>query len=690
MYLFYVYIVLYLIAHLPVPAMMLRHQEAVSDLLLGEEFDSETTHIYKSYYDVMTVEEMWQWAQGPMAAGLVVDGAPDGMMDALVGTNWLLGPIRIRQERSKVYSTEESCSKTLEGAFGDTMGKKLIDRGVQCTTDFRTKKADTWDMQPFLDLSQPLATLGICTDICAPANADQQTCEAAGACIYTAASTADDEATCAPVDSSISEKCAAWNGDPETCADPPGVETCAYTTRSWVEAFPEWVEDQRQGDCSTRDWVEGEPQERQDCSRAYCCSVAGCFDDKEQQLESIAGFGEDKEHACSLDAQTYNLTWNPQDAYKSTVKSDTTSSDNLWASRRNFGDGGYHIDLPGDGETLVPMLKALEELGFADHASRSIDFQLVLINANNFTAADHGLTMSTMSSDYSQVVVVAVELNFHFSPSGYLSKYDRIQAIQLKPFHFVFGTTSDSEDDETLLVVGFFLFPVVLILQELREFSDAGFAYFRSGWNMYEILYIGSVLAAISAINSYTAVEDNFLQHYNDSSTQDMYNDALPLRSRYKTMNKFIGLWVFITVSKTLKYAKIFRSTTVLTSTIDKAKAQLFSYFMVLLLIISSFALLCVMMWGYTSANFHNIPSALYALVRLASGEAELDYDDLKRGDASWTPLVFMGFVIFVALIGMNLMIAIITDCKRRPAPCVQFSALAASQISDTRRANPS
>ena len=39
-YLGYIYVIWFLLAHLPTPAVMLRHQEAVSDLLLGEEFAS--------------------------------------------------------------------------------------------------------------------------------------------------------------------------------------------------------------------------------------------------------------------------------------------------------------------------------------------------------------------------------------------------------------------------------------------------------------------------------------------------------------------------------------------------------------------------------------------------------------------------------------------------------------------------
>ena len=36
--------------------MMLRHQEALDDMFLGEEFPSTTTHVFKNYQDVATPE----------------------------------------------------------------------------------------------------------------------------------------------------------------------------------------------------------------------------------------------------------------------------------------------------------------------------------------------------------------------------------------------------------------------------------------------------------------------------------------------------------------------------------------------------------------------------------------------------------------------------------------------------------
>ena len=44
-------------------------------------------------------------------------------------------------------------------------------------------------------------------------------------------------------------------------------------------------------------------------------------------------------------------------------------------------------------------------------------------------------------------VVVDVDITFVFSPSGFLSKYDRVTARQVEPLHFIFDGTRDMDKE---------------------------------------------------------------------------------------------------------------------------------------------------------------------------------------------------------------------------------------------------
>ena len=185
-------------------------------------------------------------------------------------SHWLLGPVRIRLERSVDYPTQETCNRTLTQTFGPSMGKKLMGRGIQCTSEFRTDNPSTWHGSPFLDLSTPLVTLGTCSDACASATASLAACEsaAAGECLYTPAE-GSNAATCrAP------EDCAEWGGDLDSCE---GSNSCTFAKRSFiiepmatfvVVLFPAWAEQccreqpQGQGRCCWRKGCQRELEAR--------------------------------------------------------------------------------------------------------------------------------------------------------------------------------------------------------------------------------------------------------------------------------------------------------------------------------------------------------------------------------------------------------------------------------------------
>jgi len=239
-----------------------------------------------------------------MAEAILVDGVADGKMDALVGTNWLVGPVRIRQERS--LSEGDQCRFKLENTFGTRTGEALLARGIECTANWE-ERPPVYDAPPppdFLNLSQPLES---------------------------------------------------ENGT------------------SFREAFPEWYAQQTRGS-----------------DHACCTTTAGCYANVAEQQRAIArdrGRGEwslwkagkqSREHACSVNSASGFLHHNPPHSYRSTIKDSPMVRENIWGMANEFGDGGFHIDLPGNSSTFKRQLTALQELNFVDQFTRAVTFQFLL------------------------------------------------------------------------------------------------------------------------------------------------------------------------------------------------------------------------------------------------------------------------------------------------------------------------
>eukprot|EP00753_Platysulcus_tardus_P001175 PLAT11123.1.p1 GENE.PLAT11123.1~~PLAT11123.1.p1 ORF type:complete len:840 (+),score=465.31 PLAT11123.1:32-2551(+) len=90
----------------------------MADLIVEEEFpDQFAPNLYKSFHDVATTEEFWQFVQGPLAGNLFPDDCYGGVDDATMKPaescagfvyfgNRIIGGVRLRQVRVK----EQSCA----------------------------------------------------------------------------------------------------------------------------------------------------------------------------------------------------------------------------------------------------------------------------------------------------------------------------------------------------------------------------------------------------------------------------------------------------------------------------------------------------------------------------------------------------------------------------------------------------
>ena len=91
--------------------------------------------------------------------------------------------------------------------------------------------------------------------------------------------------------------------------------------------------------------------------------------------------------------------------------------------------------------------------------------------------------MSENDPDYDPIVLVCVDINFVFSPSGHVQSYDRITSMQLRPLAWI-------SNDETLLNVAKILLlnavPICMLLQELKVLARVGaLSWLKRGWSWF-------------------------------------------------------------------------------------------------------------------------------------------------------------------------------------------------------------
>jgi len=98
LFIIYFFLLFYFVStSFPEQTAFLQHQEAITDFILDEEFDaSDVSNHKKCWDDVATLEEFYQWMNGPLHGALWDgDDSPVPMLDV----NHLIGSIHIRQVR---------------------------------------------------------------------------------------------------------------------------------------------------------------------------------------------------------------------------------------------------------------------------------------------------------------------------------------------------------------------------------------------------------------------------------------------------------------------------------------------------------------------------------------------------------------------------------------------------------------
>lgn len=135
----------------PWAALRATQDSAVMDLFLDEEFEGASYK--KNFHDIMTQDEFWQWANGPLVSGLYpetyyngVDLPPD-KEGYILGVLRLVGGVELRQMRV----SNSSCSERRYSQFGQRFDTK----SGSCYAEFELESSvepwikSTEDTNPF-------------------------------------------------------------------------------------------------------------------------------------------------------------------------------------------------------------------------------------------------------------------------------------------------------------------------------------------------------------------------------------------------------------------------------------------------------------------------------------------------------------------------------------------------------------
>ncbi|XP_076020185.1 polycystin-2-like protein 1 [Genypterus blacodes] len=343
--------------------------------------------------------------------------------------------------------------------------------------------------------------------------------------------------------------------------------------------------------------------------------ITGCFDVYNEKKEADLGFG-----LINGTAWTYHT--------ENEVKGSSH-----WGLLTTYSGAGYYQDLGRTREESVITLTELIDNLWLDRGTRAafIDFSTYNANINMFCV---------------------IRLLVEFPATGGAIPSYQIRTVKLIRYitywdYFILGCE-----------LIFCLFILYYIVEEILELRIHKFSYFKSIWNILDIVVIMLAFVAI-VFNVFRTVKvDKLLGKL--LQQPEIYADFEFLafwQTQYNNMN---AVNLFFAWIKLFKYISFNKTMTQLSSTLGRCAKDILGFAIMFFIVFFAYAQLGYLLFGMEVESFSTFVKCIFTQFRIILGD--FDYDAIDRANRVLGPIYFVTYVFFVFFVLLNMFLAIIND----------------------------
>ncbi|XP_076830252.1 polycystin-2-like protein 1 [Brachyhypopomus gauderio] len=306
---------------------------------------------------------------------------------------------------------------------------------------------------------------------------------------------------------------------------------------------------------------------------------------------------------------------------------------NHWGMLATYSGGGYYLDLTLTKEESAALLADLRDNLWLDHGTRAvfIDFSTYNANINLFC-----------------VIRLVVE----FPATGGAVPSYQIRTVKLIRYittwdYFIIGCE-----------IVFCVFILYYIVEEILELRIHRLSYFRSIWNILDVVVILLAIVAIIFNVFRTIKVDKLLGTL--LKEPNMYADFEFLafwQTQYNNMN---AVNLFFAWIKIFKYISFNKTMTQLSSTLARCATDILGFAIMFFIVFFAYAQLGYLLFGTEVESFSTFHKCIFTQFRIILGD--FDYDGIERANRILGPIYFFTYVFFVFFVLLNMFLAIIND----------------------------
>ncbi|XP_060603024.1 polycystin-2-like protein 1 isoform X2 [Ruditapes philippinarum] len=348
--------------------------------------------------------------------------------------------------------------------------------------------------------------------------------------------------------------------------------------------------------------------------------IRECYESYSESLENKQSFGE------AITTNDNHTGWYYQ-------TQDELDGSSHWGKIATYSGAGYVQDLTQNKSESAALIDYLFDKRWIRRGTRVlfIDFTVYNANINLFCV---------------------IRLTVEFPPTGGAIPHATMRTVKLIRYVTVM--------DYFIMACEFILclFIFYYMVEEAIEIKKHKFSYFKSVWNILDILVIVIALVCV-AFNVYRTLKvDELLKKLLDKP--DQYADFEFLSYGQTQFDNAIAIAVFLAWIKIFKYISFNKTMTQLSSTLGKCAKDLAGFAVMFFIIFLAFTQLGYLLFGTQVKDFSNFQNSFFTLFRIILGD--FDFDQLEAANRVLGPIFFMLFVFFVFFVLINMFLAIIND----------------------------
>lgn len=304
-----------------------------------------------------------------------------------------------------------------------------------------------------------------------------------------------------------------------------------------------------------------------------------------------------------------------------------------WGLLTAYSGAGYYADLGITKEAATEVMVELKENLWIGRATRAafLDFTVYNANVNLFCV---------------------VKLVFEFPATGGMIPSWSFRTVKL--LRYV------STTDYFILAceIIFTVFILYYIVEEVLEIKTNRVAYFKSVWNVLDVLVIVISVLCITFSIYRTVMVDSLLADL--LNKPDEYPDFEKLGFYQTQFNNAVALAVFFAWIKVFKYISFNKTMTQLSSTLSRCSKDVAGFSIMFFIVFFAFAQLGYLLFGTQIKGFSSFINAVFTLLRLILGD--FDFEEMEAANRVLGPIYFLSYVFFVFFVLLNMFLAIIND----------------------------